>query len=226
MLPGLDGTGLLFKPAVRACPSALEPLVQELPSREPLDYGDLANRLAAELPRNEPFVLLGESFSGPLALELAARHPEGLLGLVLIATFVTPPNSRWLFLLPWSFIFKFSPPRFIVQRYFVGRRGTDEILAFLRHMTDFVAPEVMAHRVQLVSSVDARGSLEQCPVPILYLQASEDRLVHQSALAEILRVRPDAEHRRINSPHFVAQIAPEEVWGHILPFVSGLRGAF
>lgn len=226
MLPGLDGTGVLFKPAVRTCPSELEPLVQELPSHEALNYGDLADRLAAKLPRNEPFALLGESFSGPLALELAAQRPEGLLGVVLIATFVTPPNSPWLFILPWSFIFKFPPPGFIVRRYFVGSRGTGEVLAFLQQIPDLVAPDLMAHRVRLVSSVDARRALKLCPAPILYLQAKEDRLVRRRALTEILRVRPEVDHRCIDSPHFVAQIAPEEVWGHILPFVRRLQGAF
>ena len=226
MLPGLDGTGLLFKPAVRACPSELEPGVQQLPSREPMDYGDLADQLAPVLPEEEPFVLLGESFSGPLALDLAARRPAGLLGVVLLATFVARPNSRWLFLLPWSIIFKFSPPGFIVRRYMLGGRGTNEVRAILQQIPDLVAPEVMAHRVRLISSVDARSALKLCPVPILYLQASEDRLVHRSSLAEILRVRPDVENRCIDSAHFVAQIAPEEVWGHILPFVSRLQGAF
>lgn len=226
MLPGLDGTGLLFRPAVRTCPSELEPLVQDLPADEHLTYRELADRIAAVLPRKEPFVLLGESFSGPLALELAARHPAGLLGVVLVATFVKPPNSRWLTFLPWSFIFKFSPPPFVVRRYFIGRRGTEEVLGLLEQIPDLVAPDVMALRVRLVSSVDASGALKLCRAPILYLQASEDRLVHQRALAEILRVRPDVEHRRIESPHFVAQIAPEEMWGHILPFVRGLQGAF
>jgi pimeloyl-[acyl-carrier protein] methyl ester esterase len=226
MLPGLDGTGLLFKPAVRTCPRELEPLVQDLPAQEPLDYRALSDRIAVVLPSDEPFVLLGESFSGPLALELAARRPAGLLGVVLVATFVTPPNPGWLSFLPWSFIFRFSPPGFIVRRYFIGRRGTEELLGLLQQIPDLVAPDVMALRVRLVSSVDARRALKLCPTPILYLQANEDRLVHQRALAEILRVRPDVEHRCIDSPHFVAQVAPDEVWGHILPFVRGLQRAF
>lgn len=225
MLPGLDGTGLLFKPAVRTCPTELEPIVQGLPTQEPLNYLELADRVAAVLPDNEPFVLLGESFSGPLALELAARNPVGLLGVVLVATFVTPPTSRWVYFLPWSFVFKFSPPGFVVRRYFVGRRCTEEVLGLLDQIPDLVAPDVMAHRVRVISSVDARRALKLCPVPILYLRASEDRLVQKRALDEILRVRADVEHSCIESPHFVAQTAPEEVWGHILPFVRKLQGA-
>ena len=226
MLPGLDGTGLLFEPALRACPNELETVVQALPSQEALDYQALSGRVTAELPANEPFILLGESFSGPLALEVAARRPAGLLGVVLVATFVTPPKPGWVSLLPWSFIFKFSPPEFLVRHYFVSRRGTEEVLDMFQRIPELVAPEVMAFRVRLVSSVDAREALSSCPVPILYLQASQDRLVSARALVEILRVRPEVEHRSIESPHFVLQVAPDEVWGHILSFVRNLQGAF
>lgn len=53
LLPGLDGTGVLFKPLV----------------------GFVLDRL----PDSE-FVLLGESFSGPIALRVAARKPAGVCG--------------------------------------------------------------------------------------------------------------------------------------------------
>ena len=68
--------------------------------------------------------------------------------------------------------------------------------------------------------------LRSCPVPILYLQARQDRLVPGRALVDILRVRPDVQHRSIDSPHFVLQDAPHEVWGHILSFVGSWQGAF
>ena len=226
MLPGLDGTGLLFGPALRACPNEFEAVVEALPALEPLDYQALAERVTPALPVHEPFILLGESFSGPLALEVAARRPVGLLGVVLVATFVTPPKPGWVSLLPWKLIFRFSPPQFLVQHFFLGRCRTEELQGILQRLPELVAPEVMASRVEAVSSVDARGVLSSCPVPILYLQASQDRLVPDRALAEVLRVRPEVEHRRIDSPHFVFQVAPDEAWGHILTFLRDLKGAF
>ena len=225
MLPGLDGTGLLFEPALRACPNELEAVVEALPAQEHLGYQVLAERVTPALPLHEPFVLLGESFSGPLALEVASRRPVGLLGVVLVATFVTPPKPRWVSWLPWTLIFGFPPPQFLVRHYFLGHRGTEELQGILQRIPELVAPEVMAARVEAVSSVDARGSLRACPVPILYLQASHDRLVPKRALAEILRIRPEVEHRRLDSPHFVFQVAPDEVWGHILAFLETLKGA-
>ncbi len=223
MLPGLDGTGFLLAPAVGACPGELEPIVQGLPNEEPLDYEALTDRVTAVLPAGKPYVLLGESFSGPLVLEIAARRPAGLLGVVLVATFVTRPKPRWITLFPWSLLLRFPVPRFLVRHYLIGRHGSSQLAAILQQMTKWVPPKLMAYRIRLVSCVDAREALRLCPVPIFYLQASEDRLVPERALAEILRVRPDVEHRRIEAPHLVLQVAADEAWRHILPFIRRHR---
>ena len=169
--------------------------------------------------------MLRDAANRELALEVAARRPAGLLGVVLVATFVTPPQPGWVSLLPWTLIFRFSPPQLLVRHFLLGRCGTEELQGILQRIPEIVAPAVMASRVEAVSSVDARDALSSCPVPILYLQASQDRLIPERALPEILRVRPDVEHRRIDSPHFVFQVAPDEVWGHILTFLGSLKGA-
>jgi hypothetical protein len=69
LLPGLDGTGRLFKPFIKAAPPHLSPIPVALPP-DLLSYGELANRIAATLP-NDRFVLIAESYSGPLALAIA-----------------------------------------------------------------------------------------------------------------------------------------------------------
>jgi pimeloyl-ACP methyl ester carboxylesterase len=91
LLPGLDGTGVLFEPLLDALPEHVAPRVVAYPVDRLLDYQELAPLIAARLPKGEPFVLLGESFSGPLALMAAERRPPGLLGVILCATFVTSP---------------------------------------------------------------------------------------------------------------------------------------
>jgi pimeloyl-ACP methyl ester carboxylesterase len=222
MLPGLDGTGLLFRPAIDACPGDLEATAVSLPSDEPLGYADLAVRVARDLPSDEPFALLAESFSGPLALEIASRRPSGLRGLVLAATYVTSPCPWWLPMLPWRLLFRVKPPASMVRLLLLGRRAPAESLRLFREANARVAPEVMAARVRLVSSVDAREALRACPVPILYLQATRDSIVREGALKEIREIRPDVEHRRIVAPHLVVQAAPEDVWRHVLAFVRGL----
>ena len=93
LLPGLDGTGLLFGPLLAALPSEVAPIVVSYPGDSPLAYSELLPLVLAALPTDRPFVLLGESFSGPLAVMAAAARPAGLVGVVLCASFIRNPHS-------------------------------------------------------------------------------------------------------------------------------------
>ncbi|MBL8941444.1 MAG: hypothetical protein JNM69_43260, partial [Archangium sp.] len=55
-------------------------------ARYPATARTLDDHLAAVPLPDEPFVLVAESFSGPLAISLAARRPAALRALILIAT--------------------------------------------------------------------------------------------------------------------------------------------
>lgn len=85
LLPGLDGTGILFEPVLRELPPEIVPHVVPLPNRFPMDYDALASFVASRLPGTGRYILLGESFSGPLSLMIAAARPAGLQGVILCA---------------------------------------------------------------------------------------------------------------------------------------------
>src|SRR5689334_18272732 len=91
LLPGLDGTGVLFRPFLKLLPSSIEPIVVAYPPRQALGYDELLPLVRSTLPKNKPFVLLGESFSGPLSLRIAAERPIDLKGLILAGSFISCP---------------------------------------------------------------------------------------------------------------------------------------
>jgi surfactin synthase thioesterase subunit len=78
LLPGLDGTGELFEPFLKALPSSLTSQVVSYPTEQYLTYKELVSLVQRVLPHKEPFVLLGESFGGPLSIEVAASSPPNL----------------------------------------------------------------------------------------------------------------------------------------------------
>ena len=55
---------------------------------------DWLDAAAGELTGGRPFAVVGNSLGGLLARELAARHPEQVLGLALLAPVVDPDHSR------------------------------------------------------------------------------------------------------------------------------------
>ncbi len=65
LLPGLDGTGLLFEPFIQKCPEGYLPEVIQYPHDRPHSYTALEEIIESKIPGNDKFLILGESFSGP-----------------------------------------------------------------------------------------------------------------------------------------------------------------
>ena len=78
LLPGLDGTGKLFAEFLEALDLGSSAQVVPYPPDIPLGYDELETLVRAALPAHGPFIILGESFSGPLAIRIAARPPPAL----------------------------------------------------------------------------------------------------------------------------------------------------
>lgn len=87
LLSGFDGTGLLFEPLLRILPKKYNPVVVAYPPHIPLSYEESASFAAQHIPRDAPScIVLGESYSGPVALQLAAQHPSLVTAIVLCNT--------------------------------------------------------------------------------------------------------------------------------------------
>lgn len=91
LLPGLDGTGRLFVDFVAALGAEVEVTVASYPTDTPLGYAELTAVARSFLPPDQPFFLLAESFSGPIAISIAQSSPPGLLGVALCCSFARNP---------------------------------------------------------------------------------------------------------------------------------------
>jgi pimeloyl-ACP methyl ester carboxylesterase len=212
LLPGLDGTGRLFSRFTAATNGSLEPRVLEYPRDEFLDYAALEALVRRALPRDRPFALLGESFGGPLALRLAANGAPGLVGVVLAATFHRRPAAKIVRSLgPLSkAFFRLPLPAHAVRLLLGGDDCADDLVAEVRAAVGAVDWRVMHARAREALSVDATAWLRACPVPVLFLGGSRDRLLRSALPFEVRLLRPDAEIRMLDAPHLVLQRRPEE----------------
>jgi pimeloyl-ACP methyl ester carboxylesterase len=211
LLPGLDGTGVMFEPLLAVLPAELEPIVIAYPHNESLGYNELLPRVLGALPTDKPFVLLGESFSGPLALMAAATCPPNLMGMILCATFVRNPvkwRPAWLKYFARPMFFRFFPAMSRIKAAF-NRDATPELRELSARKLSTVHPSVLAHRVRSVLEVDVISQLLRCPVPILYLMGVRDRVVPGHNMRDIVRARPDVQVVRVPSAHWVLQSQPQ-----------------
>jgi pimeloyl-ACP methyl ester carboxylesterase len=218
LLPGMDGTGDLFRPLLDVVPATLSRRVVSYPTDRPLPYDELLVLAERQLGDNQDVVIIAESFSGPLALRLAAKLPEQIRAVVLVASFIRPPLPRWVRHVVVPMLFRAPPPAMLLLRFMLGRDAPDALVREVAAAIRRVRPEVLARRLRDVLSVDCAKELRRCRAPLLYLAAADDALVRPSSLAAFRAVRPDIQARTLPGPHLLLQAQPQAAWREIERF--------
>jgi pimeloyl-ACP methyl ester carboxylesterase len=224
LLPGMDGTGELFQPLLEALGPSQVTAVVAYPATEKLTYPELESLVRAQLPQG-PFVLLGESFSGPIAISIAASNPQGLRGVVLSCSFASSPRplaarAASLLSLPLPL-----PPVAALAMALLGRFSSHRLRALLKHALKDVDPGVLRHRLAEALGVNVGPKLAHVKVPLLYLQASSDWLVPASAWAEVASALPEARVKVVSGPHLLLQSSPVESARAIEDFLGSVANA-
>lgn len=223
LLPGIDGTGKMFGPLINQLPDWLMPLVLDYPTQDVLSYPELAAQLFTRLPADTPFIIVAESFAGPLALMLSENAGPQLKALVLCATFVSNPRP-WLSKLAPLVLHEWvmaQPPRKWMARLFVTGDAPDDMLERALSIHKTVSPRVTLQRLREVLAVDVRNIYRNCHIPLLHLYAQHDRLITGYPTRELQRLRPDVPSIGIDGPHFLLQTRPAQCYGNIQRFLAG-----
>lgn len=225
LLPGMDGTGELFAAFASIMEREFDTLIITYPPNIPLSYTALESLVRESLPTDRPFVLLGESFSGPIAISLSARQLPQQVGLVLCSTFARNPRPIFshLSFLPSALPLSLTPVGWI-SKVLLGRFSTSALRKELRQAITQVSPSVMRSRLRSVLAVDVSAKLAQVSVPTIYLRAKHDSVVPGTASALVSSMNRDTRIIEIDAPHCLLQVAPEEAAGHIREFLKTLEG--
>ena len=221
LLPGMDGTGELFKAFAKCLQNTYTVKIISYPAEHTLDYKALAEHVKEQLPET-PYLLLGESFSGPVAIALAAsEQTKNLRALVLCATFARSPlrlprsTHRLLALLPVSSAL-IDMLLGYVTRGFRHQPTYDAIL----HISQRLNTTVMRHRLAQVMQCDVVQNARDIQSPVLYLQASHERVVNVASFKHLQQAIPHIQKNVINAPHFLLQYAPEQAAHAVHKFIE------
>ena len=225
LLPGLDGTGKLFEPLMCHLPTWIKPIVVSYPPDKPYGYQELKAIVSRSLPINDDFVILGESFSGPLAVMVAAEKPKGLGGLILCASFIKKPFR----LIPsWIRLFSVGPiyrlwPAFIKLRALLRHGGYSELVKNALDAIKAVRPSVIAKRVKAILTVYVEQDFVRVDVPILYLVSRKDHLIKKHNVDGMKSLKPNLTVVEIDTQHFVLQLEPKKSSVQIERFVETIN---
>lgn len=216
LVPGIDGTALLFYRQQPLLERRFETVTFPLPSADPsgMTMASLSEQLAdvvalqSAASSSAGAILLGESFGGALAMYTAIRRPDIVRGLVIVNSFpylsqrlrlqVAP---RLLRMLPWA-----AMP--LVRRYtsthlhspHAHRDDIREFLSRARH----IDRRSYIRRLEIIRSLDLRDQLHLIDAPTLFLAGDHDRLLPAERLARYM-------HERV--PH--SDVSVLEGYGHV-----------
>ena len=190
---GLDGTGQLFfkqSPRVARCFRVVTFRSRE---RGQFNYKDLTDDLAAiirDLSETKA-TIVGESFGGTVALSFALRHPEMVVGLVVINSFPRF-RSRWKIKLaatlaaglPFRLIW---PARLLANRLglFLDGVGREDRRRFWKAIRT-VSREGYARRLQLIADFDVEDRLREIEAPTLLIAGKRDLLIPSAREAQAM----------------------------------------
>jgi 3-oxoadipate enol-lactonase len=236
LVPGLAGGFELLGPLARLLARDFRVISYQLRGeddpfalRQRFGLGDLVGDLCEFLDWRglERPAVMGVSFGGMLALELATRRPHRLRALALqgvgprfekgllqqvagavLARYPLPPDS--------PFVNQFF------NLLFGSRQRPGPLFQFVTRRCWQTDQGIMSHRFGLVESFDARPRLGAVRVPALALAGDRDLLVSPQALAELVRGIPGAKEVRLRGcGHLAFATRPEAVAAAVADFLRG-----
>ena len=223
LLPGLNGTDGLFQLLIELKPHDLAIIALNYPTDSLMSYSDLTDFVLKELKDVKgDYILVGESFSGPLSLFIAQTNPKALKGVILVATFITVPHFKIGMFLPWTLGFYLTKPLYKI-RLLLSRNENKKFIQAISQELEKVSPIVLADRIKSIFHVDAKDALKACSVPIVYFQGQYDNVVPKKNYKLIQEIKSSSQLVSFSTKHFILQAQPKEAWIAIEKFIDKIK---
>ena len=220
LLPGLDGTEIFFRPLVAVLPPWIKPLVVTYPTTGINDYSELLPVVEAAIGDSKEFYVLGWSFSGPLALMLAAKQPNRIRGVILCASFVRCP-LRVLSLLRFAVVPAIVHLVRLVHRLglLLSEDSSDTLRQDKATTLCRVPSRIVAARLRAILALNAKRYVHESLQPILYVAGSRDRVVPRRNVEEVVTELPSTKVVTIDGPHLALYTNPRAAAQVIARFI-------
>jgi pimeloyl-ACP methyl ester carboxylesterase len=212
LLPGLHGSRALFSSFVALAPAWARCRPLALPTVGGQSFDEIADAILPELRPLEGFVLLGESFSGPIAACLSARLGQKVALLVLcnpvVEMSVRVPGGLLAPILASAWL-----PAWCAAMALSG--GDRSIARAALREVRALPKGILAQRLAAVSSATEEALASRLAPPLLTILGTSDNLVSLSRSRAFFSRIPQSTVAEVEGPHLIVQTRPVEVWAAI-----------
>ena len=216
LVPGMDGTGLLFYrqvPLLARSYRVVTYALRDAAASMDVLVADLARVVDMVAPERRA-IIVGESFGGALALSFALARPELVSRLVVLNSFpYFAPQFRLrlavlgLRALPWGAMALVR--RLTAFRLHSRHTHRQEIRRFME-LTAHATRTGYINRLKLLRKYDVRHRLRELKRPTLFLAAEQDHLVPSLEQARYMAATVPGSLLRVLEGHgHICLIAPD-----------------
>ncbi len=211
----------MFEPFVENLPKDWTIAIARYPDNIALGYEQLKDEAKKAIPPAGSYFVLGESFSGPLAVSLAESADSRLKGVIFCCSFMKSPIPALSYLgkvirnYPMSGV-----PFFLIEKALLGSFRSPTLSKLLRSSIRSVSNAAFTERLRAIQSVDVSAKLANLSIPIIYLRATKDCLVNWR---ETEAMQQTAKHMvviGVKGPHCLLQASPREAAREVILFVE------
>lgn len=208
LLPGMDGTGLLFKPFLDIFTQEVETEIISYPCDEKLSYLQLVSYVHDKLPKSGDYALLAESFSGPIAYEVSKIASKRLKKIIFVASFIESPNKILCVTkhIPFYFLIPKKLPKFILN-FLLGKLSNSSLFDLMNNSLSKVSSEVLEFRIKEMAHLPK--PTKPIGLKCIYIEAKNDRLVAEKKSITIENLAEDFTRYKIDGSHFILQVNPK-----------------
>lgn len=219
LLPGLDGTGILFKPFLSHL-HGIDSTVIPLPMTGDQRYETLTHYVASQLP-DEPFILLAESFSGPIAAKLIASGRYKIKRAIFVATFLTPPRRFLLGLInrfPLKHMMRLPFSDYFITLFLIGKQPDTTLMNDFKHVIGLVPEHIVKERIASIKN--HKSILFDSHIEALYILPTHDRLLTRNSINDFKKTFRHLKVISIDGPHFILQAKSQKCVDKLATFLS------
>jgi hypothetical protein len=188
------------------------------------DFDQIVSHIESQIPKSRPFVIVAESFGGPIAVKLLQK-PLPVKACVFCATFIKAPRPLLLNLtrfLPLNSLLKLPLPKALIKWGLVGmpHKTPNNVIDLVGKTVKTLDSKQMVNRIKMLSKLDVEPLLKHLPqINYCYIKATKDKLVPANCVKPFEKEIKTLQVNEVEGGHFILQSNPQDCWAVIAPLL-------